>query len=357
MPTTHWPVNSETTGLSSELLNARFIPRWRTRWMFEDEMTTTMYLFTALIRARQIRDAIAPRRLSFLPTLETSRAPETLSSHGIEQWTRWTCCQDLRSCASQLAAAFVTQWFAAIWSPNSSPSQDLQPPLCWGQTALNVRWESWTYPLHTSPNRSSLGFPGNAFDANTRSSLSSKHSDPTVPEIGRLDSNIRRNSDIGLYHFFTAEADSHTGRPASSNLVGPSKTRNGSLWGTLLDRNGAFGKFGGPIRRKGLTVLLGRLIIPARALPPHLRLRNWMKDRVWECWFHRCLCRRGRQVQLHQEFITPTENNLCQVHHTFHSWRNLWRCKRKSSRDPTSLLESYSEREEIRWASRSSGFS
>ena len=49
--------------------------------------------------------------------------------------------------------------------------------------------------------------------------------------------------------------------------------------------------------------VLGRLFFLARTLPLHLRLRKRMKDRVWECWFHRCTRRRERHMQAHQERI------------------------------------------------------
>ena len=61
-----------------------------------------------------------------------------------------------------------------------------------------------------------------------------------------------------------------------------------------------------------------------------------MKDKILECWLHSCLYRRERQVQPHQEFITLTEEILCQDHHAFQSWRKLaamYSQKKKSSRD------------------------
>ena len=59
-----------------------------------------------------------------------------------------------------------------------------------------------------------------------------------------------------------------------------------------------------------------------------------MRDKPWECWLHRCLCRRGKQVQLQREIYHAY--SLCCAHHTFQPRRNLWRCTRttrKSSRD------------------------
>ena len=81
--------------------------------------------------------------------------------------------------------------------------------------------------------------------------------------------------------------------------------------------------------------VLGRLVIPARTMPLHLRLRKWMKDRTWACWFHCCTRRREKQVQHHHVFFTLTKKNMYQVHHIFHLVQGrlvaMYSHKRKSS--------------------------
>ena len=49
-------LDSGNTWLCNELLNTHFIPRRRVRWIFEDEVITTMHLFKA--RAQHIWDEI-----------------------------------------------------------------------------------------------------------------------------------------------------------------------------------------------------------------------------------------------------------------------------------------------------------
>ena len=57
-------------------------------------------------------------------------------------------------------------------------------------------------------------------------------------------------------------------------------------------------------------------IILVRTSQLRLCLRKSMRDKEWECWRHSCSCRRQKQVQRPQEFITP-QKDLCQAHLTF----------------------------------------
>ena len=50
-----------------------------------------------------------------------------------------------------------------------------------------------------------------------------------------------------------------------------------------------------------------------------------MKDKAPEGWLHRCSCRREKQVQSLQEFVTPLEKVVCHAHHTFRAQGNLLR--------------------------------
>ena len=50
------------------------------------------------------------------------------------------------------------------------------------------------------------------------------------------------------------------------------------------------------------------------------------RQKAWKCWIRRCRCRREKQVQHPQEFITLLEKVLCQAHLTLEAQRDLSRC-------------------------------
>ena len=84
------PSTWKNTWLCNELLNTQLISRRRVRWMFEDEMITTMRLFKALAHSKyEIRSCCGGCTLCRL---------------------RWVCYQDFGFCSSQLTAALVPPW-------------------------------------------------------------------------------------------------------------------------------------------------------------------------------------------------------------------------------------------------------
>ena len=70
-------------------------------------------------------------------------------------------------------------------------------------------------------------------------------------------------------------------------------------------------------------------IILVRTSQLRLCLRKSMRDKEWECWRHRCSCRRQQQVQRLQEFIT-LKKVLCEAHLTFEVQGDLLRCTHAS---------------------------
>ena len=97
--------------------------------------------------------------------------------------------------------------------------------------------------------------------------------------------------------------------------------------------------------------VFAQLSIPVRT--SHLRpcLRKWMRDKVSEGWLHRCICRRQKQVQQLQEFITPLEKSSMSSSAHFRSAERLVAThshQRKSSTDPRRVQETKSARDRIR---------
>ena len=91
--------------------------------------------------------------------------------------------------------------------------------------------------------------------------------------------------------------------------------------------------------------------IPVRTSLLRPCLRKWMRDKASEGWLCRCVCSREKQVQQLQEFITPLEKSSMSSSADFRIAGSLVAThshRRKSSRDPRRVQETYSASDRIR---------
>ena len=139
-----------------------------------------------------------------------------------EQWARCTCYRDLRSCASQLTAALVPPFFflSKFQAVSRSADTPVQRSSCSERTFVEQSWRADFCPKNRSSRDRSWQGSRRQYkmrqlvEGSGLALIEAQRSKCT--RTGRLDSNIRRNEDIGLYHVFNTHA--HSSRKIDRNI-------------------------------------------------------------------------------------------------------------------------------------------